>query len=340
MQTPRNILFATDGRAPAVAAGELLRRLVNPSRVEVTVLHAAEFGNELVAERYAQDVFAATETLFGGAGIPTHLVSTQGGPAGSIGKELAHGIHGLTVMGAGNHTWLGRLVLGSVSTHILHTAPTPVLIVQRAPQVEHDRLKVLIGSDGSPAVMEAIDTLLAVTDRDRVELAVRTTIRTPDFTFSAYPGGAVPTKYIVELITREREAAAASLEGTLEHLRVAGFAATGSLGGGWPANDLFDQADRGEMDIIVVGARGVGRIERLALGSVSSHVARHAPATLVAHAQVKPVEEPVREGSEIDRSGENREPMRIGRGPGSLAHLIELEHRATSHPKDGADAER
>ena len=65
-----DVLFATDGRPPAVAAGELLRRLVVPSHVDVTVLHASEFGNEVVAESYARDVLAAAEASLGGAGSP------------------------------------------------------------------------------------------------------------------------------------------------------------------------------------------------------------------------------------------------------------------------------
>lgn len=279
-----DILFATDGRPPSVAAGELLMRLVDPSRVEVTILHALEYGNEVVAERYAEDVFAAAEATFGGVGIRTHLVSVHGDPAVGIEKELAQGTQDVIVLGAGNHTWLGRLVFGSVSTHVLHVAPTPVLVVHRAPHPEHDKLRVLIGADGSPGAMHGIDTLAGITNPDRVDLAVRTVIRTPDLAFSAHPGAYVPTAYVEELMKETRGAASASLHRSLERLRVAGFSPHGSLGNGWPANDLLARADRDEVDLVVVGARGVGRIQRMTMGSVSSHVVRHAAATLVAHA--------------------------------------------------------
>ena len=47
---------------------------------------------------------------------------------------------------------------------------------------------------------------------------------------------------------------------------------------------LLDEASQLEADLVVLGARGLGPIGRLTVGSVSAHIARHAPATLVAHA--------------------------------------------------------
>ena len=286
-----DVLFATDGRPPAVAAGELLRRLVAPSHVDVTVLHASEFGNEVVAESYARDVFAAVEASLGGAGIPTHMVFTEGDPAGSIVKELAQGAHQITVVGAGNHTWLGRLVLGSVSTHVLHEAPVPVLVVHRAPDPSHERLQVLVGADGSPSAAHAIDTLASITEPGRVDIHVRTVVRTPELAFSAYPGAYVPASFMEEQLAEEKAIAIRHLNESLERVRSLGFSADGSVGTGWPANDLLEYAQNIEADLLVVGARGIGVIERLTMGSVSAHVAGHAPAALVAHAQVHPLDE-------------------------------------------------
>jgi nucleotide-binding universal stress UspA family protein len=284
-----DVLFATDGRAPAAAAGELLRRLVAPSHVDVTVLHASEFGNELVAESSARRVFAAAEASLGGVGISTHMVFTEGDPAGSIVKELAQGTHHLTVIGAGNHTWLGRLVLGSVSTHVLHESPVPVLVVHRAPDPSHQRLRVLVGADGSPSVAHAIDTLASLTEPGRVEIHLRTVARIPELAASAYPGVSVPASVVEELVAGEEALANRHLDTSLERVRSLGFTADGSVGTGWPANDLLEYGQEIDADLLVVGARGIGVIERLTMGSVSAHVAGHAPAALVAHARAHPL---------------------------------------------------
>ena len=215
------------------------------------------------------------------------MVFTEGDPAGSIVKELAQGSHHLTVVGAGNHTWLSRLVLGSVSTHVLHEAPVPVLVVHRAPDPSHHRLHVLVGADGSPSAAHAIDTMASITEPGRVDIQVRTVVRTPELAFSAYPGAYVPPSFIEELVAKEKAIAIRHLNESLERVRSLGFTADGSVGTGWPANDLLEYAQNIEADLLVVGARGIGVIERLTMGSVSAHLAGHAPAALVAHAQAR-----------------------------------------------------
>jgi nucleotide-binding universal stress UspA family protein len=305
------ILYATDGRPPATAAGKLLGKLVDPARVTVTILHAGEFGNELVADDYAADVLDRAEKAFRDVGIRTERLYVNGLPASCVAKELAREEHHLTVLGAGNNTWLGRLVFGSTSTHVLHEAPVPVLVVHRPPDPSHERLHVMVGADGSPSAAHAIDTLASITEPDRVDIQVRTVIRTPELAFSAFPGAYVPTSLIEELLAEEKAIATRHLNEARERVRSLGFTADGSVGTGWPANDLLDHAQKMEADLLVVGARGIGAIARMTMGSVSAHVAGHAPAALVAHAQVdladnEAIEEP---DGNVSR---NRFPVRWG----------------------------
>jgi nucleotide-binding universal stress UspA family protein len=305
------ILYATDGRPPATAAGKLLGKLVDPARVTVTILHAGEFGNELVADDYAADVLDRAEKAFRDVGIRTERLYVNGLPASCVAKELAREDYHLTVLGAGNNTWLGRLVFGSTSTHVLHEAPVPVLVVHRPPDPSHERLHVMVGADGSPSAAHAIDTLASITEPDRVDIQVRTVIRTPELAFSAFPGAYVPTSLIEELLAEEKAIATRHLNEALERVRSLGFTADGSVATGWPANDLLDHAQKMEADLLVVGARGIGAIARMTMGSVSAHVAGHAPAALVAHAQVdladnEAIEEP---DGNVSR---NRFPVRWG----------------------------
>ena len=282
-----NILLATDGRQPARDAAELLVRLVDPAHVEVTVVHAREYGNEVFAETYAADVLAEAKTTFDGAGIASHPLYVDAPATVAIAKAVADGGSELLVLGAGNHTWLGGLVFGSVSTHVLHTALTPVLLVHRAPRPEHDRIKVLIGADGSPAAIHAINTLVGLTEPGRIEAEVRSVVELPEPALDwADPGGGgvMLATYVKNLFQQAEELATRNLDVTLERLRSEGFRPNGSLGEGWAGNDLLDHAERGEADVVVVGARRIGVLDRLTMGSVSSHVVRHAPATLMTHA--------------------------------------------------------
>ena len=278
-----DILFATDGWQPAQAAAALLARSVDPAFVSVTVLHARDYGHDLSDRRNSDQVLAEAESMLGGVGIPCHLLAIDDDPATAIEKELVAGGEDLVLVGAGNHSWLGRLVVGSVSTHVLHAVATPVLVVHEAPPDGDDPLRILVGADGSAAADLAIDTLVQLADPERVSVDVRTVVPVPSSLLAADLGGPIPTSYADTLMRDARAAAPKHLEAAVERLRSAGFACRGTVGEGWPSSDLLDQAHRSHADLVVVGARGLGVFERLTLGSVSSHIVRHAPATLVAH---------------------------------------------------------
>lgn len=276
------ILFATDGLPPAKSAGELLRRLADPSRVNVSILFAKDSADEWEG-RVAVGVEEA-EAALRGPGIASRVLEVNGDPVDSIEKAVADQDFGLVVLGAGNHHWLGRLAFGSVSTHMLHASSVPVLLVHQTPDRAHERLRVLLGADGSPSAARAMDTLAAITEPGRIDLEVRTVVHTPELGFSAHPGAYVPTRYIEDLLAAEKATAKKHMGETLDRSREMGFTGHGTLGAGWPANDLLSYGEEKEADLILVGARGLGTLARMTIGSVSAHVARHAPAALVAHA--------------------------------------------------------
>jgi nucleotide-binding universal stress UspA family protein len=154
------ILLATDGSPSADAATreaiDLARAFGAPLIVvsvaqPVLPTYGAYYGyTELAADLRETEAEHVAQTLAGvreraiGAGVECETVALEGSPAGAEICGFAHeNVPRLVVVGA--HGWgrLGRLLHGSVSTHVLHHAPCPVLVV--------------LGEDGHPP--EAITTM-------------------------------------------------------------------------------------------------------------------------------------------------------------------------------------
>jgi nucleotide-binding universal stress UspA family protein len=76
-------------------------------------------------------------------------------------------------------------------------------------------------------------------------------------------------------------------------LERAGVRHEGHFVDGHPAAAILDVADDVDADLIVVGTRGLGRIDRFLRGSVSARVANHARTSLMMIHQEEPVPETV-----------------------------------------------
>jgi nucleotide-binding universal stress UspA family protein len=75
---------------------------------------------------------------------------------------------------------------------------------------------------------------------------------------------------------RRRADAKALLARTAQVLEKAGFKVKTSLVDADPRRAILDQAEKWKADLIVVGSHGREGLDRLLIGSVAEHVARHA----------------------------------------------------------------
>ncbi|HSV14267.1 MAG TPA: universal stress protein [Tepidisphaeraceae bacterium] len=204
------------------------------------------------------------------------------GVAGAAIAERAASFHPeLIVVGSHDRGRFGRLLLGSVSQSVLHHANCSVRVARRPLQRYEEGLRLLIGLDGShdaDAVVRAVAARYwPVSAEVRVvgvvDAGVPLAVAEP--ALSAVGDGATLSSISAyyEEHSDPLEAMAESLKTAAAALRAAGVRAAPQVLEGDPAETLLYEAEQWGADCIFVGARGLGRLERLLLGSVSSTVA-------------------------------------------------------------------
>lgn len=134
----RNIVLAYDGSDPAKRALERTAELANGANVTVvSAVHvlpasgraAAAIDQDEVAER-KQELTDASEYLRG-KGIEPQTVEAHGIDVGEAIVEEARGVDAdLIVVGSSGKNLAERIVLGSVSSKVLHGSPCDVLVVR------------------------------------------------------------------------------------------------------------------------------------------------------------------------------------------------------------------
>jgi nucleotide-binding universal stress UspA family protein/nitrite reductase/ring-hydroxylating ferredoxin subunit len=247
----RNVMVGTDGSETAVLAVRAATGLAKRfgAKVHIVCAHGDGGVDEAAAIevlRYARDAVRRE-----GAETQTHM--RKGPPAEAI-KELA-ALHGADVIVVGN-VGMGkarRFKLGGIAERIAHEAPCDVLIVHTrdldaAPEGGYRHL--LVGTDGSATATEAA--------RKGFELAE---ILGADVTL-VHVGDPLVGAVVLDETAKGRPGAATVRSEALE---------------GEPAERITERAGKGDIDLVVVGNKGMAGARRYLLGSVPSKVAHESP---------------------------------------------------------------
>jgi nucleotide-binding universal stress UspA family protein len=278
------ILIAYDGSIPADAAIEDLRRAGLPQQAEARIVCVCD-GNisRNEAERLAESAGERIRSYF-----PNWSVSTEGlrgAPAKIILGTADSWFPHVIVAGSHGHSGFARLFLGSVSLALIHKATCSVRVARIGGSSNPlAPVRIVIGNDGSASAEAVIRSVAARSwpenSEARIVAVVQTLAPVADSldasTYAQEPAYSVIREADERMRFRLRSIAAESVN----VLRRAGLRATSAVIDGDPREVILDEAERCCADAIFVGARGTGRIERLILGSVSSHIVTHAHCTV------------------------------------------------------------
>lgn len=183
-------------------------------------------------------------------------------------RSPARGLHDLAeqehadllVIGSSHRGLVGRILLGDDTLAILNGSPCAVAIAPRGYASHDHRLaKIGVGHDGSPESELALDAARTIAKRDGSAIRVVSVVgleSLPQGEEEPLDWGAETDRAI--RIERDRLARIEGVEGDVVY--------------GDAGEQLAALAD--ELDLLVVGSRGLGPWERLITGSISNYLAR------------------------------------------------------------------
>ncbi|MGH2555772.1 MAG: FAD-dependent oxidoreductase [Actinomycetota bacterium] len=249
----RKMVVGTDGSPTATAARDAALRLAKKFRAELLILCA--YDPPRMNRRVAEDVIRRSLDAAARQKVTATGEIAQADPAEMIIDAAEQESADLIIVGNKGMGQATRFRLGSVPDRVAHYAPCDLLIVDttrsdRSRRADLGYKKLLAGTDGSPTASEAA--------RKAFELAMllRSTVTL------VYVGDPV-----VGAITLEDTA-----RGRPEGVKVEPLVATGE-----PAEALVQVAEAADIDLIVVGNKGMSGARRFLLGSVPNQVAHYAP---------------------------------------------------------------
>lgn len=276
------ILLATDGSPGATQAGELLTHFPLPPEAAIDVVSSIPWpesttkaGQEL--RQHAQSVVDAAARRLAKRWASVSAAVEEGDPRSVIVDRARTSEADLVVVGARSLGFVASALLGSVSLGIARHAPCPVLVCKGA---VHPLRSATVGLDGSQAARAAFAFFSALPLPP--ELAVRLVGVVEPL---RHPSADIPSPRLEALMREYEDESRTRLETTLAsastELRGRLRKVTTTTLVGQAAPSILGEAAKQPSDLVVVGARGLGPVQRLMLGSVSESVLRHASCSVL-----------------------------------------------------------
>jgi nucleotide-binding universal stress UspA family protein len=305
MDDTLKILIAYDGSDCADAALGDLQRAGLPRVADALIISVAESwllpppsSYEIVETVFAEESATAAEKVSKreqGALADAQTLATEaakriqssfpdwnvrteaqfGSPASELLAKADEWAPDLIVVGSHGRSAIGRLVLGSVSHKIVTEARCSVRIARGQPNNPNSPARIVVGVDGSPGSEEAARAAAARAWPVGSELRIVAAFDTVTPTLA---GIFIPP--VVQWVEEQNQAAVELVRRIVdsfeEQFRSAQLSVSHIVKPGDPKLVLVQEAKTWDADCIFIGARGLSRIDRFLLGSVSAAVAGRA----------------------------------------------------------------
>jgi len=140
------VLVPADGSEPSILAARYAAYLATKTDCKVTLLYVVEptrlpysiarFSDEkqheleAAMEEAGKSILRLTQKELVDAGIAADIIMQKGRPGDIICSVAEEDKYDLIIIGSTGYGGVSRILLGSVSQEVLHTAPCPVLVVK------------------------------------------------------------------------------------------------------------------------------------------------------------------------------------------------------------------
>jgi len=274
----KKILVCDDGTGPSWDAAQTAAAIAFAFCSEVIVLTVSRAATEMQAAEHQPRVRPEVSRLFEMRDIPFRYLLEQNHrtTADTILQVAEREKPDLIVEGCRGLRGVSELVLGSVSSSVLHHAKCPVLIARgyNAPCGTEGFDNIMLASDGSPFALDAARVAVRMAQRFRTPLTILNVYE--ELSSATVPGDKDRLIDRAESDTYSDRWLEYVAKPVREFANDEGVMCSFVQKGGKPADTVISFANVHEVDLIVVGSRGLGNYSRLLMGSVSDRIAHYA----------------------------------------------------------------
>jgi universal stress protein E len=258
------ILAATDGSERAEEAVGRAARLASVTGVPLDLVYVIDTSRphgDAEVEPKAEGVLQRAEAIASTASVPASSWVVAGDPAEALLEEAADRAADLISVGPDAGLLRGTVHAGTVAAHVLRHAPYSVLVGRDAGSTFP--ASILCGADGSDSSIETARLAARIAVAAGAELRLLHVV--PVFEGDER-----------EWTLDDDEPDPPEIESAARAVRAVGVHPIRERAVGRPEYAILEAAEGEGADLVVVGSRGLSRVARVLLGSVSEHVATHA----------------------------------------------------------------